>query len=51
MHVTLSFHKGSKRRDTVPNKMIRLAKNIQINLRHFRLQAYNLDLQRNKESR
>lgn len=49
MHITLSFHKGSKWRDTVPDKMIRLAKNIQINLRHFWLQANNLDLQGNKE--
>lgn len=51
MHVTLSFHKGGKRRDTVPDKVIGLAKNIQINLRHFWLQADNLDLQGNKGSK
>lgn len=49
MHITLSFHKGSKRRDTVPDKMVRLAKNVQIDLRHFWLQAHNLDLQGNEE--
>lgn len=51
MDVTLSFHKGSERRDTVPNEVVGLAKDVKINLRHFWLQADNLELQRNEESR
>lgn len=51
MDVTLSFHKGGEGRDTVPDEVVGLAKNVQINLRHFWLQADNLELQRNEESR
>lgn len=51
MDITLSFHKGSEGGDAVPNEVIGLAKDVQINLRHFWLQADNLELQRNKESR
>lgn len=51
MDVTFSFHKGSEGRDTVPDEVVGLAKDVQINLRHFWLQADNLELQRNKESR
>lgn len=51
MDVTLSFHKGGEGRDTVPDEVVGLAKNVQINLRHFWLQADNLELQKNKESR
>lgn len=44
MHVTLSFYEGSKGRDAVPDEVIGLAKNIQIDLSHLRLQAYHFDL-------
>lgn len=49
MHISLPFHKSCKGGDAVPNEMIGLAKNVQINLRHLWLQAHNLDLQRKEE--
>lgn len=45
MHVTFSFYKGSKGGDTVPDEVIRLAEDIQIDLSHLRLQAHDFDLQ------
>jgi len=50
MHVALSLHEGGKRRDTVPDEVIGLAEDVQIDLRHLGLQAHHLDLQRRKES-
>lgn len=44
MDIALSFHKGSEGRDTVPDEVVGLAKDVQINLRHFWLQADNLEL-------
>lgn len=44
MHVTLSFYKGSKGGDTVPDEVIGLAEDIQIDLSHLRLQAHDFDL-------
>lgn len=49
MHIALSFHKGSKGRNTVSNEVVRLAENVQIYLGHFRLQVHHFYLKRGKQ--
>lgn len=45
LEVPFPLHKGSEGGDTVANEVVSLAKDVQVDLGHFRLQAHHLHLQ------
>lgn len=50
LEVPLPLHKGSEGGDTVANKVVGLAEDVQVHLGHLRLQAHHLHLQEEGQS-